>query len=63
MIYYELLEPSQTITVDRYRQQLMELSQALREKQPEYAKTHEKVIFQHDNAQPHVVNTVKETLE
>ena len=32
VIYYELLKPNETITEERYRTQLMRLSQALREK-------------------------------
>ncbi|KAM8714613.1 hypothetical protein ACLKA7_000055 [Drosophila subpalustris] len=43
VIYYELLKPSETITGDRYRLQLMRLSRALREKRPQYAEGHEKV--------------------
>ena len=32
-------------------------------KRSQYAKRHDKVIFQHDNARPHVAKVVKETLE
>ena len=35
-VYYELLELIGTITGDRYRTQLMHLSQALKEKRPQY---------------------------
>ncbi|KAM8715776.1 hypothetical protein ACLKA7_002770 [Drosophila subpalustris] len=63
VIYYELLKPSESITGDRYRLQLMRLSQALREKRPQYAERHEKVILQHDNARPHVAKPVKTYLE
>ena len=44
-------------------QQLMQLNRALKFERPQNDKRHEKVIFQHDNAQPHVVKVVKETLE
>ena len=40
----------------------MQLSRALKFKRPKYAKRHDKVIFQHDNARPHVAKVVKETL-
>ncbi len=30
VVYYELLKPTKTITVDRYRTQLMRLSRALK---------------------------------
>ena len=63
MIYYELLELGQSINAKRYQQQLIQLDRALRQKRPEYAKRHDKVIFQHDNTRPHVEKLVKETLE
>lgn len=36
VVHYELLQPSDTITGNRYRLQLIRLSSALREKQPQY---------------------------
>ncbi|UYV69955.1 SETMAR [Cordylochernes scorpioides] len=63
VIYYELLQPNKTITGERYQQQLMRLSRALKIRRPLYAKRHDKVIYQHDNARPHVAKVVKETLE
>ena len=62
VVYYELLQPNETITAESY-QQLMQLSRALKFKRPQYAKRHDKVIFQHDNAQPHVAKVAKKTLE
>ena len=59
VVYYELLKPSETITVDRYRTQLRCLSQALKEKRPQYQERHAKVIIQHDNARSHVARLVK----
>lgn len=63
VVYYELLQPSETITGEVYRRQLMRLSRALREKRPQYADRHDKVILQHDNARPHVAKPVKTYLE
>ncbi|UYV82232.1 TMEM62 [Cordylochernes scorpioides] len=63
VIYYELLQPNETITGEPYQQQLMRLSRALKIKRPLYAKRHDKVIHQQDNARPHVAKVVKETLE
>lgn len=54
VVHYELLKPTETITGDRYRTQLMRLSRALKDKRPQYNERHDKVILQHDNAQPHV---------
>ena len=36
VIYYELLKSNETITGERYQTQLTRLSQALREKRPQY---------------------------
>jgi len=63
VVYYELLQPGDTITGDRYRLQLMRLSRALREERPEYKQRHDKVILLHDNARPHVAKVVKKYLE
>jgi len=59
LVYYELLKPGDSITGDRYRLQLIRLSRALREKQPEYEQRHDKVILLHDNARPHVAKVLK----
>ena len=45
VVYYELFQPNETITVERYQQQLMQLSRALKFKRPQYAKRHDKVAF------------------
>lgn len=62
-LYYELLKSGQTITGDLYRTQLIRLKRAIIEKRPEYANRHEAIIFQHDNARPHVARPVKNYLE
>ena len=61
--YYELFKPSKTITGDQYRMQLMRLSLALKEKQPQYQERHDKIILQHDNTRSHVAIPVKTYLE
>ena len=38
VIYYELLKPGETVNTNRYRQQMIDLNRALREKRPEYGK-------------------------
>jgi len=62
-VYYELLKPTETITGDRYRTQLMRLSRTLKDKRPQYNERHDKVILQHDNAQPHIAKVVKTYLK
>ena len=63
VLYYELLKSGQTITGDLYRTQLIRLKRAIAEKRPEYATRHEGIIFQHDNARPHVARPVKNYLQ
>jgi len=64
LVYYELLKPGDSITGDRYWLQLIRLSRALREKRPENEQmVHDKVIFLHDNAWPHVAKVIKKYLE
>ncbi|GFT18531.1 mariner Mos1 transposase [Trichonephila clavipes] len=48
VVYYELLKPTETITGDRYRTQLMRLNRTLKDKRPQYNERHDKVILQHD---------------
>ena len=62
-VYYELLKPGETVTGDRYRQQLIKSNQALKRKQPEWGRRTHKVILLHDNARPHVAKPVKTCLE
>lgn len=63
VVYYELLKPNETISGDVYRRQLIRLSRTLRDKRPQYAERHDKIILQHDNARPHVAQVVKTYLE
>lgn len=63
VVYYELLKPSETITGDRYRTQLLRLKRALNDKRPEWSRRHNKIILQHDNARPHVAQQVKNYIE
>ena len=63
VIYYELLKPDETVNTERYRQQMIDLNQALREKRSEYKKRQHKVILLRDNAPSHTAKPVKETIE
>ena len=62
MIYYELLKPSETVNTERYRQQMINLNQALCEKRLEYQKRQHKVILLHDNAPSYTAKLIKETI-
>ena len=57
----ELLLPGTIINAQLNKEQLTQLSLELQHKRPEYAKRHEKVILQHDNAGLHVAKLVKGT--
>jgi len=63
VIYYELLKPGEIVNTERYRQQMINLNQALCEKRLEYQKRQHKVILLHDNASSHTAKLVKETIE
>ena len=63
MTYYELVKPGETLNTERYRQQMINLNQALCEKRPEYQKRQYKVILLHDNAPSYTAKQIKETIE
>ncbi|GBP36101.1 Mariner Mos1 transposase [Eumeta japonica] len=63
MVFYELLNPSETITGTLYRIQLMRLSRAVKEKRPQYYSRQGKIIFLHDNGRPHVAVLVEKYLK
>lgn len=57
VIYYELLEPNQTINADVYSEQLRRLNLELIKKRPRLVNI-KKVLFHHDNARPHTARTM-----
>ncbi|GBP21887.1 Mariner Mos1 transposase [Eumeta japonica] len=63
VMYYKLLNPSETITGTLYKTQLMRLSRALKEKCPQCCSRHDKIIPLHDNAHSHVAVPVKNYLK
>ncbi|GBP05498.1 Mariner Mos1 transposase [Eumeta japonica] len=50
VVYYELLNPSETITETRYQTRLIRLSQAVKEKRPQYYSRHDKIILLYDSS-------------
>jgi len=60
VLYYELLQPDETITADRCEQQLTNFSDALEEEGPFAGQGRRKVILLHDNARPHVMKATQD---
>ncbi|GBP36373.1 Mariner Mos1 transposase [Eumeta japonica] len=63
VVYYELLKPGETVNTSRYKQQMIDLNNALIEKRPEWARRHGKVILLHDNAPAHKAKSVQDTIK
>ncbi|XP_025263217.1 histone-lysine N-methyltransferase SETMAR-like [Camponotus floridanus] len=62
IIHFELLRRGETITADKYCEQLTRLDAAIREKRPVLA-NRKGIIFHHDNARPHVAQQTLRKLQ
>ena len=62
VVYFELLKPGQTVTADRYQQQLVNLNRTLSEKRPLESAESRQVILLHANALPHKSKKVQGTI-
>ncbi|GFX15700.1 mariner Mos1 transposase [Trichonephila clavipes] len=62
-IYYELLKPGETVNTDHYKQQLLNLNDAILEKHEQYKKRQHKVIFLDDNAPSHRAKPTKDIVK
>ena len=62
ILYYELLQSKQTVTAERYCQQLNHLSKVLDEKRPFTGHGLRPGKLLHDNARPHIAKTVRQNL-
>jgi histone-lysine N-methyltransferase SETMAR len=66
VLFWELLQPGQTVNATRYVQQLRDLDRVLPQKRPESFQRRQKgrrVILLHDNAPAHASKAVKDTLK
>ena len=63
VIWYDLLKAGQTVTGERYQQQLAELNRVLLQKRPEYQQRQHKVILLDDNAPSHRTRATRELVE
>ena len=62
ILYFELLQPKQTVNAQLYSQQLTRLDEKIREKRTGPGHGNLKVKLLHDNARPHVAIETKETI-
>ena len=59
LLYYELLDPGQTVTAQRYCDQLSKLNEKISELRKYVGHSGRKVILLHDNARPHGASATK----
>ncbi|GFW21522.1 mariner Mos1 transposase [Trichonephila clavipes] len=62
-IFYSLLKPGETVNTDRYKQQLLNLNDAILKKREQYKKRQHKVIFLDDNAPSHRAKPTKDIVK
>lgn len=63
VLYYELLRPNQTITAERYCQQLQLLSEQIVQQRPYSGHGRRPIILLHDNARPHTAIMTRNALK
>lgn len=59
VLYYEMLKPGETVTAERYSNQLIQLKEKIEELRPQKGHSAKKIILLHDNARPHVAKATK----
>lgn len=62
VLYYELLQPGETVTGERYALQLNRLAEKIQKERPYSGHGRRPVILQHDNAKPHRSSIVFKTI-
>uniref|UniRef100_A0A0K2SXR1 Putative LOC100903547 [Metaseiulus occidentalis] n=1 Tax=Lepeophtheirus salmonis TaxID=72036 RepID=A0A0K2SXR1_LEPSM len=62
-LWYDLLQPDQTVNGDCYQQQLTDLNQDIRQKCPKYEARQHKVIFIDDNLHLHRSIAIRQLVE
>lgn len=62
VVHYEFLQPGETVTAERYCQQLIRVSDALDAKRPYTGKGRRSVLLLQDNARPHTAKTTVDTI-
>lgn len=62
LLFYELLDPGETVTSERYSNQLIKLNDKIKELRSFSGHSERKIMLLHDNARPHIASYTKNTI-